>query len=681
MPESINLNDQTYIELLEEALSQIPLYGSEWTNYNVSDPGITMLQNFTSFQYLQRSAINTVTDAIKIKLFKLLGLHPSAPLEAQCLFDSKEAFSVPPYTKFTSENLVYETTQPERHQPWGISAVFSDHDGAYTDITTLLDRNLPAGAAVFGAPAREGSSFICVFDGEPDFTKKVTIYVRVIENAQRNPFHAGEGPVFAHLRWQIYTQTGWIDLPVRDDTHSLLASGEVVIGKSDSKPSVFTGTPVTGYAIRCLLQSQQYDMPPRLHSITANLLRLRQRNTRAVMITKWGRQVVSLSYDTELYPYIWIYAREKNGKPYREYTSARGEEKGRFCIFEKEPGCMTVRFDRERFGYAPAGGKGNVVAVCCTEEMARDRSLGTVFGYIDQELDIGALENITGFCALLETEGADGDMAYTFVRPEEEADDFSYQLKGNKVVVKKPGWGGSLYVAACAVTEGAAGNVKEENTFVSHKGHSLRNPAPGTGGADAIGLYELQTRFAAMMKGPESAVLLSDYERIVLSTPGLCIHKVRATAGKGTVFITVKPHSGIERPALSREYIEWIQKRLTERRMLTTQFRLMQPVYAPVDVRAKIVVKSHFGNAEESIRQALCRALDQVSAEAGFGEAIQFNDVFQAVSNLPCVQSVYSLALSPRLGSPAAPDGMDVVPEAGCLCYPGTLSLEIHTGM
>jgi len=73
MLNSINLSDKTYEELLAEAIAQIPLYSREWTNYNVSDPGITMLQNLTAFQLVQQEAINNVPEEARRKLLKLVG--------------------------------------------------------------------------------------------------------------------------------------------------------------------------------------------------------------------------------------------------------------------------------------------------------------------------------------------------------------------------------------------------------------------------------------------------------------------------------------------------------------------------------------------------------------------------------------------------------------------------------
>jgi hypothetical protein len=71
MLSSINLNDKSYEDLIAEALRQIPLYSGEWTNFNRSDPGITILQNFSAFNALQQSYINEMTDEIRRALLRL----------------------------------------------------------------------------------------------------------------------------------------------------------------------------------------------------------------------------------------------------------------------------------------------------------------------------------------------------------------------------------------------------------------------------------------------------------------------------------------------------------------------------------------------------------------------------------------------------------------------------------
>ena len=63
-----NLNDKTYQELISEAIMQIPLYTTEWTNFNPSDPGMTILENLTAFEALQQESIRQVTPQIRQKL-------------------------------------------------------------------------------------------------------------------------------------------------------------------------------------------------------------------------------------------------------------------------------------------------------------------------------------------------------------------------------------------------------------------------------------------------------------------------------------------------------------------------------------------------------------------------------------------------------------------------------------
>ena len=41
-----NLDNRAYQDLLDEAQSRIPVHNPEWTNFNKSDPGVTILELF-----------------------------------------------------------------------------------------------------------------------------------------------------------------------------------------------------------------------------------------------------------------------------------------------------------------------------------------------------------------------------------------------------------------------------------------------------------------------------------------------------------------------------------------------------------------------------------------------------------------------------------------------------------
>lgn len=81
MLSNIDLDDKGYDRIREEAIARIPLYSKEWTNYNASDPGITILENFSAFMALQQSEINEIPDKIKLRLLALAGFVPK---EGKC---------------------------------------------------------------------------------------------------------------------------------------------------------------------------------------------------------------------------------------------------------------------------------------------------------------------------------------------------------------------------------------------------------------------------------------------------------------------------------------------------------------------------------------------------------------------------------------------------------------------
>src|SRR5215813_11164057 len=68
------LDDRKYQDLLDEALARIPIHNPEWTNFNKSDPGITLIEVFAFLteNLLYRS--NQIPDRNRKKFLSLLGV-------------------------------------------------------------------------------------------------------------------------------------------------------------------------------------------------------------------------------------------------------------------------------------------------------------------------------------------------------------------------------------------------------------------------------------------------------------------------------------------------------------------------------------------------------------------------------------------------------------------------------
>ncbi|WP_340024247.1 hypothetical protein MHI24_03845 [Paenibacillus sp. FSL K6-1096] len=68
------LDDLDFGQLVADALTLIPLYDPDWTNYNPSDPGITLVELFAYFTEMVLYRLDQVTDESKQNFLKLLGV-------------------------------------------------------------------------------------------------------------------------------------------------------------------------------------------------------------------------------------------------------------------------------------------------------------------------------------------------------------------------------------------------------------------------------------------------------------------------------------------------------------------------------------------------------------------------------------------------------------------------------
>jgi hypothetical protein len=71
-----NLDDRSFDDLMKEATALIPTYNKEWTNYNSSDPGITLLELFSWLCEMVIYRINQVPEVNYREFLKLLGVEP-----------------------------------------------------------------------------------------------------------------------------------------------------------------------------------------------------------------------------------------------------------------------------------------------------------------------------------------------------------------------------------------------------------------------------------------------------------------------------------------------------------------------------------------------------------------------------------------------------------------------------
>src|SRR5881628_2138069 len=84
------LDDRRYQDLLDEALARIPVYTPEWTNFNKSDPGVTLIEVFAFLTENLLYRANQIPERNRRKFLSLLGvpIQPAASARGLVTFSN-----------------------------------------------------------------------------------------------------------------------------------------------------------------------------------------------------------------------------------------------------------------------------------------------------------------------------------------------------------------------------------------------------------------------------------------------------------------------------------------------------------------------------------------------------------------------------------------------------------------
>lgn len=156
-----DLDDRKHKDIVEEALRLIPQYCPDWTNFNPSDPGITLVELFAWMTEMAIYRLNKVTDKNFTAFLNLMGVRLSPPQPARALLQFKLAEGAPPAWVRQSfpvgtvqtgrdEPIIFETSQDLLVTDARLTRCFTQLSDEYADQTALLDGKSLEGFEVFG---------------------------------------------------------------------------------------------------------------------------------------------------------------------------------------------------------------------------------------------------------------------------------------------------------------------------------------------------------------------------------------------------------------------------------------------------------------------------------------------------------------------------------------------------
>ncbi|HEU5270762.1 MAG TPA: putative baseplate assembly protein, partial [Jatrophihabitans sp.] len=78
-----NLDDRTFQDIVDEAKRLIPRFCPEWTNHNLSDPGVALIELFAWMSEMVLYRLNQVPDRLYVHFLNLVGIEPFPPAVAR----------------------------------------------------------------------------------------------------------------------------------------------------------------------------------------------------------------------------------------------------------------------------------------------------------------------------------------------------------------------------------------------------------------------------------------------------------------------------------------------------------------------------------------------------------------------------------------------------------------------
>lgn len=324
-----NLDDRRWADLVDEGRALIPRHAPGWTDHNVHDPGITLMELFAWLTEMAVYRLNRVPARHRRKFLALIGFDPRPPCAAQTVLTFDPAAGTSPFP--LPAGAEFEATGPDRLLVQfrtlrdltvavvELAAVQVDMgNGAIRDRTrdwrdglpiAALGQNPKPGAALYlgfselptevpialafhfqgpGSDAAERARIVCEAAAQRAACRHVLPDITCEEEAgqPQQPVETLPPHPSAQVVWEVFTgghPDPWTRLEpvtdlarpevgqVMDDTRSLTLDGIVEVNLPPTMVQTTLGEAVDPrFYVRCRLAAGAYDAPPMLMDVAPN---------------------------------------------------------------------------------------------------------------------------------------------------------------------------------------------------------------------------------------------------------------------------------------------------------------------------------------------------------------------------------------------------------------------------
>jgi predicted phage baseplate assembly protein len=622
------LDDRRFQDIVDQAKLLIPRYCPEWTDHNVSDPGVALIELFAWMTEMLLYRVNQVPDKTYIKFLEMIGvtLQPPraamAPVTMYLSASQPVDVSVPMGTEVatvrteTSQAITFTTEADLVIRPTTVLGAYTrrPEGGGSSTWTThdLRELGLPdRRISLFPLEPAPGDAFYLSI--ERDHSNHVVALVMACETAGGTGVDPNDPP----LEWQVWQgePTRWANCEVEyDGTGGFNYSGEIVLHlpamlARELNEGAFQGP--RSYWLRCRLTEPKQGQGRYRASPAVERLRVEAR----------GGTVAARQATTVLHEQLG----QSDGTPGQKFTLRHTP------ILARDP-------ERDYLVVEPPTGE--------PEHWTEVPDFGAS-GPNDHHFTLDSLEGtLTLGPSLLQSDGT----VYSFG---------ATPVRGANLVLHRYQYGGGV--------EGnvPAGTLRVLKTAVPYVTQvSNRQPAQGGRGAQTIENAKLDAPRA--LRTRTRAVTADDFEYLTAQITGVARARCLTPGAQpgaqgdplpGQVVMIVLPQientSGripAEQLTLSAELRNDVLNDLEHRRLIGTTLDVRQPqyVYVSVDATLRLPERSHEGLVREVRQRAedeLYRFLNPyVGGAQGdgwpFGRDLHVASIYGVLQRVPSVEFV-----------------------------------------
>src|SRR5437660_3968368 len=612
-----NLDNRQFADIVAEAKTLIPRYAPEWTNFNESDPGITLVELFAWMTEILVYRLNQVPDRNYIKFLQLIGieLEPARPARAELTFslsrDDLSTVIVPLGTQVaaqdsTGQPVVFETDQALIAIGAKLTAVQTFDGFGYTP-QTKKNAVLGQWFYPFGPKPQIGNALLLGFSSPTSLpTEQINLAVSLFQDGLTPPLmKCGTAiPPAATLVWEYWGGTQWQGINLdSDSTRAFSQAGHVLFpGPGNAAVAAKVGNVTDNlFWIRARVESASYEMPPQISAVRTNTISA----TQAITFTD---EVLGIS----------------NGLPNQTFQVANTP----VMVLDapvQVPNSDGTKVSVTSLRLEIDEGQGFIV----WQEVDDFFSSGPNDRVFTLDRNTGVITTGTGEHGRIPVINQTSSDPNVIAR--------SYRAGGGNQ--------GNV----------PAGSISQLQTSVPSV-DTVTNFDPATGGTDEESVADAKLRATLALQSKDRAVTPDDFKYLATQAPGANVKRAYALAlyhpnfpngpVPGVVTVIVVPNAPDPAPTPNQTTLAAVCAYLDKHRLLTSEVYVVGPVYRKIKIQVQLVIAPNFDlatvkNKAQSNLSTLFDPLkggpdfDPVNGVDGtgwpFGGTVYYSDVYRVI--------------------------------------------------